>query len=757
MKRKLLKNIIREIWKSRSRFLAILLIVALGTGFYSGLRASSPDMIATAENYFDEYHLYDLRIQSLSGFDDDFINDLLENDLITNIEERYEIDYIYDNNQNVCRIIYTKTFKYFKLLEGRYPDTENEILISSDHYVIGDKITIYDKEYLIVGKVMSPEYLANNLGKSLIGDGNIDFYIVVNEINSGVNNNLYLWLDNPYSGYDDNYIKIVDKVKLSISSNFNVFDRRNINGYSAFKDDVSKVRQISTVIPFFFALIAILVTLSTMTRMVSEQRLEIGTLSALGYNKIEIALKYFVYAFIASFIGSILGVSLGVLILPHIVFDAYKMTYILPGLLFKPHWDYLLLNLLVATLSTTFASFIACFYILKTVPSQLMRGKSPVAGKKILLERAFFWKKFSFNLKMTIRNLFRYKRRTLITIIGICGCAGLMLTGFGLRNAIINVSDKQFTEILKYDGTIYYNPYKNINLDFLEIEDSLKVFHNNLEIKSDESLLVTLVVPEDTDRIDSFITLRNRKSGKKLELNNEGVIITEKYAQVLGLNVGDEIILIDENNKDIALKTTGITENYLSNYIYISPNLYKDYFDNLYFNSVYIKIKDEEIINKLKYDPNILSINLLSETEDFFSDSTNNLAFITLVIILASGLLAFIVLSNLANINITERVKELSTFKVLGMHDYEVSLYIARENYFSTIIGLAFGLVVGVFFEKYVIKVVESNDFMLIQDIDFFSYLYTVLLTFAFSLIVNIILHFKIKRLDMVSAMKAYE
>ncbi|HEY8444815.1 MAG TPA: ABC transporter permease [Bacilli bacterium] len=765
MKKKLFVNIIREIWKSRSRFLSIFLIVALGTGFYAGLKASGPDMINTVENYYHDF--YDLRLYTETGFSVDDINDLLNNEVVLDAFGRYEVDFVYDDNQNVLRIISSKDYKQYHLVSGRYPQSDHEILVSHDAYKIGERITIDEShilnhDFVVVGTVMSPEFITHNYGKTHLGDGEIDFYVVMYEDNFLLSRytNVLVKVENKYRAYDEKYFDVIDEAKLKLMhEGIQIYDRRNIDGYINFRLDVDKVEQIANVIPIFFILIAILITLTTMTRMVSEQRLEIGTLSALGYKKMEIASKYFIYAFIVTLFGTLIGVSCGILILPRIVYNAYNMTYLLPSLDFQPHWDYLLICLLTASLSTTFSAFIACINILKTVPSQLLRGKSPISGKKILLERIkFFWNRLSFNMKMTVRNIFRYKRRSLITIIGICGCAGLMLTGFGLRNAIIKVSDKQFFEIFQYDAYALITP--NANIDFSkypEIDDSLFIYQNTYQVKGEDSLFIDIIVPENVSDLDKFICLQNRETQKKLTLDDEGVIITERVAKINNLKVNDYITIIDYSNQEINLKVMGITENYLKNYLYISKDLFIQKFHDFDYNIVLLQLNNQNVTELLKQEPNILATSLISSNEEYFSESTNNLAFIVLIIILSSGLLAFIVLYNLANINITERIKELATFKVLGMNDLEVSNYIARENYFCTIIGIGFGLLIGYYFESYVIDIIESNEFMLIQNIDIFSYIYTVILTIVFSICVNIILHFRIKKIDMVTALKSYE
>lgn len=551
-----------------------------------------------------------------------------------------------------------------------------------------------------------------------------------------------------------------------------LFDRSANPGYSDYGNDAERVDNVAKVFPVFFILVAILVCLTTMTRMVEEHRTQIGTLKALGYSKGAIIAKYIVYASLASLLGSIVGVLICSKLFPIIIFNAYRIMYNLPDIIAPIRWDYLLLSILVSIICTVSSAFLACYAELFSQPAQLMRPKAPKAGKQILLEKIpFLWSKLSFIYKVTFRNIFRYKKRILMTVIGIAGCTALMLTGFGLRHAISSIVPKQFEEIFRYDAIAaieddlspeekedLYNDFSGNTL----IQNQMFLHNESIEATSGKvTKTVTLYVPKDTEHFSDYIVLRERKGHKPLEMNETGVIINEKLAKLLDIKAGDTISL-KLHNTPVDVTVSGITENYTTHMVYMSPNLYESlYGEPPDFNCLIFHLADsvdsDTLSTQLNNDSRILGISFSDSVSESFRDIVSSLDYIVLIIIVCAGALAFIVLYNLININVTERTRELATIKVLGFFDKEVDAYIYRETVFCTLLGIAAGLVLGIFLERFVVVTAEVDVVMFTPEIDLMSYLLSALLTLLFTVIVIFALHFKLKKLDMVESLKELE
>jgi len=551
-----------------------------------------------------------------------------------------------------------------------------------------------------------------------------------------------------------------------------VFDRNDNPGYSTYEEDAEKVDAIAAVFPFFFVLVAALVCSTTMTRMVEEQRTQMGTLKALGYNNRSIVSKYLIYAISASIVGSIIGLCIGFKLFPWVIINAYKIMYSMPDPMMPFRWDYAGWCTLVGILCTGLSAYFVCRKELKTVPAQLMRPKAPKVGKKIMLERVgFVWNKLSFLHKVTARNIFRYKARSLMTTIGIAGCCALILTGFGLNYAISSIVDRQFEDIFKYDVTIAISENTE-NLE--ELQDYI---NSNQYINSSETLMVKTVdaekngetissvsmsVLQNPEVVDDYITLRTMDDHTPLELTDDGVIISQKMSNVLKAKAGDSFSVVNSDGSKTELTVTGVTENYALNYIYMTPTLYREvYGEEPSYNMIYANIPDgvetSDLSTELLDDSDILGIAYSSDTMGRFVDTIGSLKSIVIVLIVSAGLLAFIVMYNLVNINVNERKRELATIKVLGFYDREVSSYIYRENNVAVLFGIILGLILGIFLEKFVVSVAEVDAVMFISDMAWWCYAVSALITAVFALIVTIVVHFSLKKIDMVESLKAIE
>ncbi len=544
-----------------------------------------------------------------------------------------------------------------------------------------------------------------------------------------------------------------------------VLDLSSNAGYYSYDADTERIANIAKVFPIVFFVVAILICLTTMTRMVEEERIQIGTLKSLGYDDVSISFKYVLYAMLATVIGSLVGVVIGFNIIPNIIFNMYKIMYNVDGFVSSFYWGLTLQGMVIALICTVGATIYACAKTLKEVPASLLRPKAPTVGKRVWLEYIpFIWKRLKFSSKVTVRNVFRYKKRMFMTILGIAGCTGLILAGFGLKDCITNLVPNQYEKIFNYQVEVTLND--NLNVDELdsvyeqvneldEVNKALKVEKESIEIKNkDTNQSITLVVPfSDTS---DFIKLQDRKSGKKFDLGS-GAIVTEKISNLLDINEGDNLVL--DGKKDYKVVVSDIMENYLYHYIYIS----RDVYDSDSYNTILVKtdemsVKEEqEFSNKLKDIDGVSSMSFTSSTEDMFDSTMKNFSYVSLVLIVSAGMLAFIVLYNLASINISERNREMATIKVLGFYDKEVYNYIGRESNILTIIGIAFGMGIGVVLTRFIIKTCEIDILMFDSNIKAISYVYAILITLIFTIVVNIVTYFSLKKIDMISSLKSAE
>lgn len=553
-----------------------------------------------------------------------------------------------------------------------------------------------------------------------------------------------------------------------------ITDRNDLPEYSDYGDNADRIRNIGQVFPVIFFLVAALISLTTMTRMVEDQRTQIGTLKALGYSKFAIMSKYINYALIATVGGSICGVLIGEKILPYIIISAYGIMYHNMASNIQIHYEftYAMIASVAAIVCTLGATLFSCYKELSETPASLMRPPAPKEGKRVLLERiTFFWKHLSFSWKSTLRNLFRYKKRLFMTIFGIAGSMALMLVGFGIQDSIMDIALRQYSKLQHYDGTIISDEDAG-EKDREELEKFLQederiarytdIQFTKMETPAGKSnLSVYVYVPEELETFKEDVTLQDRRTKEQYELSDAGAAISEKTAKLAGLSVGDTITLI-QDNKPYEVKVDIITENYMGHYIYMTPKVYEEAFhEKPDFENIIFTVKDEENIeqvgNEILKFPAALSISYTSSLADQLDRMLSTLGTVIVVLIVSAGMLAFVVLYNLNNINITERQRELATLKVLGFYDKEVSRYVFRENVLLTIIGVIAGAVFGIFLHRYVITTVEVDAVMFGRNIKPLSFLYSALFTCGFSVFVNMVMHFKLKKIDMVESLKSVE
>ena len=555
-----------------------------------------------------------------------------------------------------------------------------------------------------------------------------------------------------------------------------VTDREELPEYTDYGDNADRLRNIGQVFPVIFFLVAALISLTTMTRMVEEQRTQIGTLKALGYKKSAIAAKYICYAFFATLLGSVLGMLIGEKIIPYIIITAYGIMYhnVANTISIDYQPGFALIASTASVVCTVGATLFASGKELQETPASLMRPPAPKEGKRVLLERlTFIWKHLSFSWKSTIRNLFRYKKRLIMTVFGIAGSMGLMLVGFGIQDSISDIAAIQYRELQHYDGMVIEDSdaTEEEHAELFEyMKENEQIAHcNRVQMtkisapKGSSNISIYLFVPESLSEFARDVTLKNRITGETYELTDEGAAISEKTASLLGLKVGD-MIPLKKGDKEYKVRVAVITENYMSHYLYMTPRVYEQTFGEMpeYENIVFTMQEDckddlEMAGSRILANPGALSISYTSSLASQVDRMLSTLDAVILVLIVSAGMLAFVVLYNLNNINITERQRELATLKVLGFYDGEVSQYVLRENVILTVLGIMFGAVFGILIHRYVITTVEVDAVMFGRNIKPLSFLYSGILTSIFSIVVNGVMHFKLKTIDMVESLKSVE
>ncbi len=581
---------------------------------------------------------------------------------------------------------------------------------------------------------------------------------------------------------EDELSEVERKISEMEEPIWHILDRESIEAYMSYITDSDSIGAIGTVFPMIFFLVAALVSLTTMTRMVEEERLQIGTLKAMGYDKLSIVAKYLLYAASASVLGSIIGVVVGELTIPPMIISAYRAVYYNLGEnVLKLNIYYAVTAGIVATLCTTLAAFFACYRALDSVPSELMRPVAPKAGKRTFLENfKFIWQRLDFGQKSAVRNLFRYKKRFFMTLFGVGGCMALLIVGLGIRDSISAMTDKQYGEIFNYSGIVSVDASMSRNerrtmlskveevpglTSYIQANRTIVSATAEASTEANDDKRAYLIVPMDVDQFSEFVTLRERTGDKdELSVLSDGVIITEKYADLLGVEVNDNIYLkIDETTvtpKEV--RVLGITENYIFNYIYMTPSLYQSLYSvEPEINILMIKSSGLLSDNNLKLVMSGISgVNSVITNQDELEDINeviNNLYFIIILMVISAAILAFVVLYNLNNINITERRRELATFKLLGFYNSELATYVYRENIILTVLGIILGIIMGVILHRFVMVTVETDVYMFGRTLNFSSILIATILTVIFTVAVNAIMYYNLKKIDMVESLKSVE
>lgn len=808
MKRALRQDTFREIRKTFGRFISIFGIVMVGVAFFTGVKSSATHMRHAADNYFDSTNFMDLKIYSTVGFDDEDIdrikavsgvlNAVGVNSLeaVTTISEKEQtvqvFSYDFDHVMNVLR-----------LTEGRFPEAEGECVVrdyalTTGEVQVGDEIELTtdamkSETYKVVGKVSTPYYLSYQYDATTVGSGKISavFYVNTDEFVADRYTVAFATINGAKEefAYDDSYFDVVEPVKERVeklAEDFSdkyffvpevklyVLDRNSHFSYVDYGNCADRMDAIAKVFPVFFYLVAALVCLTTMTRMVDEQRGNIGTLKALGYGKGSIAMKYVLYALLASLGGGVLGCFVGLNTFPKIIYTAWNIVYTVPDFERVPEVVLCVVAVAVAVSVNVLATLWACLGSLLETPALLLRPKAPKNGRKVFLERiGFLWKRFSFTQKVTARNILRYKKRFFMTVIGIAGCTALILAGFGIKNSVSLVASGQYGDIFRYDisGVLPENAdvkaLEEHLADDSDVADSyvLSTYSGTATVSDEpgaKEKTVTLISVPDGERYADFTHLEDRK-GHTMKITEKGAIVTYKLAKDFKVGVGDTIF-VEWKEEKYPIEIVGITNMYIGQYVFMNDAYYQSVVgekpeQNFFVAEMNItgeeaqqrwgtEIADEFGISGLAYYDGIAGN---------FNKMIASLSIITVVLIISAGLLAFIVLYNLINVNVSERVREIATIKVLGFYDREVASYVYRENVILSVIGALVGLGLGKILHSYIMTVIEMDDVIFPQTIFWQSYLYAFAITIVFGIAVNYSMYKRLKNIPMVESLKSVE
>lgn len=953
MKRALFKNSIKEITNTYKRFMSILLMAFLGVGFFAGIRAASPDMLDTIDQYYKEQNVYDIEIISTLGLTDKDVEAISQIENVEKVDVSFETDgkIETENKETIVKLITLGEINQPVLLDGKLPTEENECLVEQDFLTandkkIGDIIQIEvettkddngdeiqylkNNEMKIVGTAKSPLYISRDRGTSNLGAGKINYYTYIpkENVNTEIYTKIYVKVKDAdkYITSKDDYENYIEKVKDQIEeikeerenarkqelvdianqkitdaenelntqkrdaetkiadaekelanarteiqngeaeinknkknadtqfanaqkqidsakaelktkleqqqkelnnkknttyaqiekakkeleeaktklkegekelednkAKFNqkiadaekeltdarnkvgeienpkwyILDRNSNAGYVGFIQDTKSIANIGKVFPLVFFAVATLISLTSMTRMVEEQRMQIGTLKALGYNQTQIMGKYILYASLASIIGGITGMCVGFVTLPRILWALYCMMYqISDSISIGFKWQIGGAGLLIISICIIGATFYAVIRELKSTPATLMRPKAPKAGNRVMLEKIpFIWKRLNFSHKVTVRNLFRYKKRFIMTIIGIFGCTSLIVTGFGIKDSIKVILPNQYDKVFTYDLQINLKNTDEIASikENDKIEKVVETYMTSAKgINGEHEEDIQAIVPKDN--FDGLININDVKTKEPLQMKDNDIYLTDKVAQLLGVQAGDKITLRNNDNEEYEAEITQVVENYVQHYIYMSKTTYENLTGKTYKTNVLLtqnveltEAEEEKLVKSLMEKDSVTAISRSTSLMQTLDDTLQLLNYVVLILIVSAGLLAFVVLYNLANVNISERIRELATIKVLGFYDNEVYNYVARETTILTAIGIVLGLVGGYCLNYFIIGTCEINVLRFAKIVRPISYLYAIIITIIFTVIVNIATYFALKKIDMIESLKSVE
>lgn len=784
--KKINKLMFKKISDSLSQFLSLVVISAIGIAMYVGILSVGSTMQTNALTYFEKQHLSAIQIDNPYGFSDKEIDYLKkQKDLDVLVSTTLDVSLIHHETNKPVKMMSMGDQNIPYLINGELVKNGNN---NNDCYYAGSKNDWLDKdielEFMdqkqkcrVVGQVSSPLYMSDKyFGYSTKDVGEIENLVLVSDgfIKEMFKNFPYINTKNTIAvsykndenpnifnkKYQESINNKIDDLKKHFDSNATFTPSFDNTGISSFENDSSQVAQIAAIFPVIFFLVAAFVSTSTMSRMISEERSQAGILLALGYHKRSIIRIYTIYALISAVAGSIIGVLIGVLLIPNTVMATYSNLYFLPYQDFIFNWNIIFQSVFIILILMVVSTWIVAFLQMKSTCANLLRPKAPPAGKKIFLENIdFIWKRFSFINKVSIRNLFLYKKRLLMSILAITGCSALLITGFGVKSSVDPLLNLQFKEINNFNLIGYVddstkNQIEEYKKQFKDsdVENKSFTIRQNASAKLDNDTFdFTFITPSNNDEFNNLIHLN-----KDISKDNS-VIITNKLAANLNLKKGDNL-KFKLNNKNYTLKITDITKQYIGNYLYVDSDTYKKEIGPLMYNSFLANSSDiSKTIGKLENKDFIRALMDQSNIYDTMEQSFSGLNNVVFIMIGFAAVLAITVMYTLNNINLAERSRELATLKVLGFYTKEVNHYLLKETIVLTILGLIVGIVAGIFLHIYIMDSVELPDIYFIKEQAWYNYVLTIIITFFFTFIVNLFTKARIKKIDMVSSLKSAE
>ena len=826
MKTSIIKMTWRSIKTSLGRYMALLLIVALSAGFFAGLKLTKDAMVNTGDNYLSEQNFYDFRLISTLGFCDDDVSAFEAMDGVKCAEGMMSVDAIigYEGaNKEFKLLSIPENINLVSLTAGRRPEQADECLADADKYTEDDIGTVVKlskengeeqleyTEYTIVGLAESPFYLGVERGTTTIGSGSLSgfLYIMGEAFTGDVYTELDITLEETEYIYSDEYEALIEKYEADVTALLEeradiryeniltdngitdevaqmmgvtrdelaaqygvvkadtyVLTRNENAGYVSFENDTGIVSGIANIFPVFFIMIAMLVCMTTMTRMVDEERTQIGVLKAMGFSNAKIVLKYLLYAGSATLIGWAVGFFVCTWGMPKIFWFAYNSMYDFAPLIYLFSPNLAMITLLVSMLGILGSAYFSCRKELLSVPAKLIRPRAAKNGKRILLERlSFIWKRLSFLQKITLRNMFRYKKKLILMIVGISCCTGLLVTAFGVADSMLDVADTQYMEIQKYDLEASFTDSGKDSIkesldDMEEIDGYIFCSTQYVDVLSKDEMFnsVNMLCFDDTEKLSDFWNLRS--DGEALDYPKDGeILISAKLSEKLSLSVGDTVEIQDAKMNRAKFEIVGIFENYIYSYIMISPETYEASFGKWTEDTVLIESSEnvEELAKSVNEIEGIASVKQLEVTREVVDNALSCLDYIVLMVVLFSGALAFIVIYNLTNINLAERSREVATVEVLGFRNKETESYVLTENVLLSVLAGMVGLPLGVLFHKVVMSMIQIDMIMFMVNIKPVSYVYALIGTVIFALIVNLFMKRQIRKINMAESLKAVE
>lgn len=821
------KDIRRTIFRNKKRFCSILIITALGVMMLSGLKAACDDLRYSADQFYDAQQVFDIQIVSTMGLDEDDLAALRKADGIERAEGVYrETVYtsVKGSSQNTDVQTLGGQLNTPYLLKGRLPENEKEIAVSKTYAddsekTIGDTIQFHESSqikstYTISAIVQDPSDLNNKDGAASFRSISASRYVCFireDGISIPAYTAAYVQVkgSRDMASYSDEYEALIKRTKETLEQDVKqqqedrrydelveqmklaayaidpqaaayvdtssiehpkwyIQDRSSLSSYSNIESDAASIEAVGTAFPIVFFTVAILIALTTITRMVEEERLLIGTYKALGFRNIEIMKKYLLYAGSACLLGGIIGDIGGFLLLPKFVFSIFQTLYLLPNYSLQFDAWYGIGGIALFTGGILIAVWIAVHGELKHMPAILMRPKAPRTGARVLLERIRpLWRNLTFLNKVTARNLFRYKKRMLMTVFGIMGCSALVLCAMAINDSVSALIPRQYEHIYRYDLMVMTDDehvYQSLSRDD-EVSECLALLVDNATIKSSgnkEERVQLMVFPEQAD-VASYLSLEDL-NGDPVTLEMGDVYVTQNASQVLDFSLKDTIRVQNSDFKEKRVKVTGIVQNYLGNTIYMSKNTYKTLFGSYEDNAVLAnfrgdisKQQKDSYVQKLEDREGVLSVVSTSSMQDAFETSFSLITSVVYLILAMAAALAFVVLFTLSTTNISERVRELATIKVLGFYDKEVHSYVNKETLLLTFLGILAGLPAGTILAQSLTYVLNMPSIHFAVTIRPISYLYTVILSFGFAVIINLITNRVLNHIDMVESLKSME